>query len=62
MMRLWISYSRYTQYPIIRNGLIRNSSEFLGKFKKRALGTGIDLTKRKSGMHFFEMQVETKKN
>ena len=23
---------------------------------------GIDLTKRKSGMHFFEMQVETKKN
>ena len=22
---------------------------------------GIDLTKRKSGMHFFEMQVETKK-
>ena len=29
---------RYTQYPIIRNGLIRNSAEFLGKFKKRALG------------------------
>ena len=28
---------RYTQYPIIRNGLIRNSPEFLGKFKKRAL-------------------------
>ena len=28
----------YTQYPIIRNGLIRNSAEFLGKFKKRALG------------------------
>ena len=27
-----------TQYPIIRNGLIRNSAEFLGKFKKRALG------------------------
>ena len=27
----------YTQYPIIRNGLIRNSAEFLGKFKKRAL-------------------------
>ena len=24
--------------------------------------SGIDLTKRKSGMHFFEMQVETKKN
>ena len=30
--------STYTQYPIIRNGLIRNSAEFLGKFKKRALG------------------------
>ena len=29
---------KYTQYPIIRNGLIRNSAEFLGKFKKRALG------------------------
>ena len=28
----------YTQYPIIRNGVIRNSAEFLGKFKKRALG------------------------
>ena len=28
----------YTQYPIIRNGLIRNSAEFLGKFQKRALG------------------------
>ena len=27
----------YTQYPIVRNGLIRNSAEFLGKFKKRAL-------------------------
>ena len=26
-----------TQYPIIRNHLIRNSAEFLGKFKKRAL-------------------------
>ena len=32
------SESKYTQYPIIRNGLIRNSAEFLGKFKKRALG------------------------
>ena len=31
-------YLNYTQYPIIRNGLIRNSAEFLGKFKKRALG------------------------
>ena len=28
----------YTQYPIIRNGLIRNNAEFLGKFKNRALG------------------------
>ena len=28
----------YTQYPIIRNGLIRNSADFLWKFKKRALG------------------------
>ena len=28
----------YTQYPIIRNGLIRNNAEFLGKFKKQALG------------------------
>ena len=28
----------YTQYPIIRNGLIRNGAEFWGKFKKRALG------------------------
>ena len=28
----------YTQYPIIRNGLKRNSAEFLEKFKKRALG------------------------
>ena len=34
-VRLWM---RYTQYPIIRNGLIRNSADFLGKFKKRALG------------------------
>ena len=31
-------YLWYTQYPIIRNSLIRNSAEFLGKFKKRALG------------------------
>ena len=30
--------SHYTQYPIIRNGHIRNRAEFLGKFKKRALG------------------------
>ena len=29
--------SSYTQYPIIRNGLIRNSAKFWGKFKKRAL-------------------------
>ena len=29
---------KYTQYLIIRNGHIRNSAEFLGKFKKRALG------------------------
>ena len=28
----------YTQYPIIRNGVIRNSAQFWGKFKKRALG------------------------
>ena len=28
----------YTQYPIIRNSLVRNSDEFLGKFKKQALG------------------------
>ena len=27
----------YTQYPIIRNVLIRNIGEFLGKFKKQAL-------------------------
>ena len=25
----------YTQYPIIRNGLIRNASEVWGNFKKR---------------------------
>ena len=31
------SSNKYTQYPIIRNGLIRNRAEFLGKFKKRAL-------------------------
>ena len=30
--------TKNTQYPIIRNGLIRNSAEILGKFKKRALG------------------------
>ena len=30
-------FIRYTQYPIIRKGLIRNSAEFLRKFKKRAL-------------------------
>ena len=33
-----LSYSTklcyYTQYPIIRNGLIRNSADFLGKIKK----------------------------
>ena len=28
----------YTQYLIVRNGLIRNSADFLGKFKKLALG------------------------
>ena len=28
----------YTQYPIIRNCLIRNSVEILGKYKKQALG------------------------
>ena len=32
------STDQYMQYLIIRNGLIRNSPEFLGKFKKRALG------------------------
>ena len=31
-------FGQYTQYPIIRNGLIRNGAEFWGKFKKRALG------------------------
>ena len=30
--------SNYTEYPIIRNGHIRNSAEFLRKFKKRAFG------------------------
>ena len=30
--------STRSMYPIIRNGLIRNSAELLGKFKKRALG------------------------
>ena len=34
----WLGGGGYTQYPIIRNGLIRNNAEFLGKFKKRALG------------------------
>ena len=29
---------QYTQYPIIRNSVIRNSAQFWGKFKKRALG------------------------
>jgi hypothetical protein len=43
MTKKWLHFTRtleenYTQYPIIRNGLIRNSAEFLGKFKKRALG------------------------
>ena len=33
----YVTMRYYTQYPIIRNGLIRNSAEFLGKFKKRAL-------------------------
>ena len=33
-----IPFGMYTQYPIIRNSLIRNSAEFLGKFKKQALG------------------------
>ena len=32
-----------------------------GGLKTRKLGPGIDLTKRKSGMHFFELKVETKK-
>ena len=31
------NFCKYTQYPIIRNGLIRNSAEFFGKFKKQAL-------------------------
>ena len=31
------------------------------EIRKGTFGAGIDLTKRKSGMHFFEMQVETKK-
>ena len=36
---LFVLFSlEYTQYPIIRNGLIRNNAEFLGKFKKQALG------------------------
>ena len=30
-----VTYSLYTQYLIIRNGLIRNTSEIWGKFKKR---------------------------
>ena len=33
-----VSSSDYTQYPIIRNGHIRNGAEFWGKFKKQALG------------------------
>ena len=28
----------YTQYPIIRNGLIRNTSEIWGNFKKQLVG------------------------
>ena len=32
------SSEKYTQSPIIRNGPIRLSVEFWGKFKKRALG------------------------
>ena len=32
----WVK--EYTQYPIIRKGHIRNSAEFLGQFKKQALG------------------------
>ena len=35
---LFVLVNYYTQYPIIRNGLIRNSAEFFGKFKKQALG------------------------
>ena len=38
LMTCFYEFSKYTQYPIIRNGLIRDSAEFLGKFKKRALG------------------------
>ena len=36
--QLTTQITNYTQYPIIRNCLIRNSAEFLGKFKKLALG------------------------
>ena len=38
MVGFWQARTPYTQYPIIRNGHIRNSAEFLEKFKKRALG------------------------
>ena len=38
LLFLWrFHFKGYTQYPIKRNGHIRNSTEFLGKFKKRAL-------------------------
>jgi hypothetical protein len=31
--------TKYTQLPIIRTGRIRTAAEFLGKFKKQAVGS-----------------------
>ena len=47
---------KYTQYPIIRNGHIRNSTEFLGKFKKPALG--IKELKKRSMLRFSKLRNE----
>ena len=46
---------------LIHNELKKNKIK-IGNKSLLGFRTGIDLTKRKSGMHFFEMQVETKKN
>ena len=44
------------------NAETTDSAQLLFSLFNQTLKTGIDLTKRNSGMHFFELQVETEKN
>merc|ERR1711997_1337131 len=51
----------YTQSPFIRTSLIRTSTEFLGKFKSRALG-GSNLRTKSKNLRTASAQIFKAKN